>query len=93
MNLENIKLEEFNDCIGKKEMIHYIETHHLGFITVEDDDQPFWKNDADTLVVSIRSEANPSAIAHLGKLAVDTHADEFDFMPAFGKIFFRFWWD
>lgn len=69
------------------------ENKEFGDIEVVDSsDKDYWKNTADTLVVSVRKD-DAKMVAELAKFAIDWSVDEFDHNIHKDRIIIRMWWD
>lgn len=87
--------EEFNNMPGVEQIEKMIRSSDLESAEIVDTDQDFWKNDPATLVLAISANSMSHIGLEVGKLAVDSNADEFDykFDNATKQWICRLWWD
>jgi len=94
--MQNVKLETFNNCPGRDEIIGYLETQfNKGSIEVTDSTQTFWQNNDDTLVFKVSGKLTLPETQNLYLMPWRKDADEFDTYTADedGTQFVRIWWD
>lgn len=100
--MNNIKLEEFNDCPGKKVVEEYLKDNNIiglgnGFTEVKDAFADYYKNKEDTLVLRLKDikkfELTFQNGLDIASLQRQFNADEFRILHEGGYIYFRFWWD
>lgn len=95
MKKTTIRLEEFNNCPGKKRMNQYLYESNLSpYVQIVDVKDKELRNERDTLVFSILPGATETQVAiSLGKLAVYFAADDFSWEVIEGQYVIRIWWD
>lgn len=98
MQPSEIKLEEFSNCPGASKIKHFLYTHNLNpyfeIVDVDEERSYAYKNDRDTLVISILPGPTEAQVAlALGSMAVECGADEYNWKAIDGKYVVRIWWD
>ena len=98
MQPSEIKLEEFSNCPGANRIKQYLYTHNLNpyfeVIDVDEERSYAYKNDRDTLVLSILPGPTEAQVGlAIGAMAVEFGADEFNWKAIDGKYLVRLWWD
>ncbi len=98
MNPSEIKLREFNNCLGteriKQELYSLNLTPYFEVVDLPQQLATYWENDPATLVIAIKEGPTEAQVAlALGQIAVDFSADEFNWKAVDGKYIVRLWWD
>lgn len=98
MKQTEIKLEEFSNCPGAAAIKQYLYKHNLNpyfeVIDIEESISYAFKNDRDTLVLSILPGATETQVSlAIAQMAVEFGADELNWKNIEEKYVVRIWWD
>ena len=95
MQPSEIKLEQFSNCPGADRVRQYLYEHYLNsYFEVVDLKENFYQNNRDTFVLALLSGPTEAQVAlALGTMAVELHADEYNWKAIEGKYIVRLWWD
>lgn len=96
-----VKLEEFNNCLGKDKIKKLLDDNLGNKFEVVDTDKEYWINNEDTLVIRINGaevwrfgeDCISKMITGIGELVWLLNCDEFHTEKAGRSTIIRFWWD